>query len=65
MGPGGLSTGESQPATAAPYSELVRGLFHSEYGRMVRLAQYLAGDPDRGEEIAQEAFTVLLSALAA
>jgi RNA polymerase sigma-70 factor (sigma-E family) len=49
--------GEIDPVHA---SDLVRKLFQSEYGRIVRLAQYLAGDPDRGEEIAQEAFAALL-----
>jgi len=40
--------------------DLVKELFQNEYGRTVRLAQYLALEPDRGEEIAQEAFAVLL-----
>lgn len=52
-----------EAVTAVPLEspeELVRRLFLGEYARMVRVARYLSGQPDRGEEIAQEAFAVLL-----
>jgi RNA polymerase sigma-70 factor (sigma-E family) len=48
------------PETLVGAQDLVRSLFVSQYGSMVRLAQYLSGDPDAGQEIAQEAFAVLL-----
>ena len=60
MGPTGLSIGDDQSVPVVPGAEMVKALFQSEYGRMVRLAQYLAADPDRGEEIAQEAFAVVM-----
>jgi RNA polymerase sigma-70 factor (sigma-E family) len=49
----------ADPGAALP-GVLVKELFTEHYSQMVRLAQYLSGQPDRGEEIAQEAFAVLL-----